>query len=125
VATVAGGDLPPTQRQLREYRAGAESLRIGNYLGLAMKAGLVAAGDMAAEKALKTRGAHLLVLARDISPAVALELTSLARNHRIALLWWPDKETLGLTVGKSRRGALVLLDKGFSEAIIRICEENL
>jgi ribosomal protein L7Ae-like RNA K-turn-binding protein len=89
-----------------------------------MKAGLLAAGDMAAEKALKAGRAHLLVLARDISPNVAQELSAWAEKHRLPLLWWPDKVSLGFTAGKSRRGALALLDKGFCEAILKICEEN-
>jgi ribosomal protein L7Ae-like RNA K-turn-binding protein len=100
-------------------------LRIGNYFGLAIKAGKVAAGNMAAEKALKTGQAHLLVLAKDISPAVTKELIPLAEERRLPLLWWPDKDSLGLTVGKSRRGAIAVLDKGFSEAILKLCEENL
>ncbi|MCL1906208.1 MAG: ribosomal L7Ae/L30e/S12e/Gadd45 family protein [Clostridiales bacterium] len=120
MATVAGGDKPP---RLKEYSPGAETLRIGNYFGLAMKAGRVAAGDAAAEKALKAGFGCLLVLAGDVSPAVAKELIFLAKKYSLPLLWWQDKASLGLTVGKSRRGALVLTDKGFSNAILKLCEE--
>ena len=120
MATVAGGDQPPGQR-LREYRPGGQKQRIGNYLGLAMKAGKVAAGDMAAAKALKAGQAHLLTLAEDISPAVLKEIIPLAQQRCLPLLWWPDKDSLGLAVGKSRRGALAVLDKGFSEAILKLC----
>ena len=121
MATVTGGNL---SSQLTEYRPGSDTLRIGNYFGLAMKAGLLAAGDMATEKALKTKHAHLLVLAQDIAPALAKEFSSLAEKYRLPLLWWPDKHSLGLTVGKSRRGALALMDKGFSIAILQLCEKT-
>ena len=122
MATVAGGDIPQ-QQYIREYRPGANMQRIGNYFGLAMKAGKVAAGDMVAVKALKTDKAHLLVLAEDTSHAVLREIIPLAEKHCLPLLWWPDKNSLGLAVGKSRRGALVVLDKGFSEAILKFCFE--
>ena len=119
MATFAGGDQPSRQ-QLKEYRCGKEISRIGNYLGLAMKAGMVAAGDMAAKKALQAGQAHLLVLACDISPVVAKELIFLAEQYHLPLLWWPDMHNLGLMVGKSRRGALAILDKGFAAAILKL-----
>ena len=123
MATVAGRNLPPRQ-QLNEYYPGANMSSIGNYFGLAMKAGMVAAGDAATQKALKAGQTHLLVLAQDISLAVAQELIPLTKKCRLPLLWWPDKDSLGLSVGKSRRGALAVLDKGFSAAILKICEER-
>ena len=120
MATVEGGTLPAEQ-QLKEYHPDVEMLRVGSYFGLAMKAGMVAAGDRAAEKALKTGRAHLLVLARDISPHVAIELVTIAQKRNLPLLWWPDKDSLGLKVGKSRRGALAITDKGFAKSIIECC----
>ena len=122
MATFAGGNQPP-QQHLRQYRPGAEIKRIGNYFGLAIKGGMVAAGDMAATKALKAGQAFLLVLAKDTSSAVVKELLPLAEKRQLPLLWWPDKDSLGFTVGKSRRGALAMLDKGFSAAILKLCEE--
>lgn len=121
MATVAGGNLPP---QLTEYNPGLEPLRISNYFGLARKAGLAVAGDMAAEKALKAGRVHLLVLARDIAPHLAKELIFLAKKYKLPLLWWPDKDSLGLAVGKSRRGALAIIDQGFSTAILKLCEKE-
>ena len=121
MGTIVAGIAAPRQR-LKEYCPGSDIIRIANYFGLAMKAGLVAAGDSAAAKALKTGEAHLLVLARDTSPAVVKEITPLAEKRSLPVLWWPDKESLGLAVGKSRRGALALLDSGFSKTILKFCD---
>jgi len=97
---------------------------VGNYLGIARKAGQVAAGDLATEQALKAGRAYLLVLAQDISAAAAKELLYMAQKQRVPLLWWPDKISLGLLVGKSQRGALAVLDPGFTAAILKLCEEG-
>ena len=121
MATVAGGNQQP-QQPIKEYIPGEEIVRIGNYFGLAMKAGKVAAGDIAAQKALKAGQVYLLVLAKDVSLHVAKELTPLAEKNRVPLLWWADKDSLGLAVGKSRRGALALTDKGFVTAILKLCK---
>jgi len=120
VATIMGGNLP-TRQCLKEYRPGAEIKRIANYLGIAMKAGMVAAGDRTALETLKSGRAELVVMASDISPKTAQELLALASKQALPLLWWPDMNSLGLTVGKSRRGAVVIKDKGFTESIIKLC----
>lgn len=93
--------------------------RIANYLGLAQRAGKIAAGDIAARTALQKGKAYLLVLAADAAPMVRRELLELA-GERIPSLDWPDKDSLGRIVGKSRRGALALLDEGFSLAIAKV-----
>jgi len=91
-------------------------------VGIAQKAGKTAAGDMAAMNALKTAKAQLLLLAEDIADATAAELLHLAEAAMLPVLWWPDKVSLGLLVGKSKRGAVAILDEGFSRAILKLCE---
>ena len=93
--------------------------RIAGYLGLAQRAGKIAAGDSAAKTALIKGKAFLLVLAEDAADSVKDDLTALA-GEEVPLLWWPDKADLGLVVGKSRRGALALTDEGFARAILKV-----
>lgn len=96
--------------------------KIAGYLGLAQRAGKIAAGDGAAREALLHGRASLLVLAEDAAESVRRELTALA-GEDVPVLLWPDKNQLGLVVGKSRRGALALLDAGFSRAILKTIEK--
>lgn len=96
----------------------AQRARVAGYLGLAQRAGKIAAGDTAAKTALLKGRACLLVLAEDASAAVREELLALAGS--VPVLFWPDKNDLGLIVGKSRRGALALLDEGFAGAIAKV-----
>lgn len=100
----------------------AQYRRIAGYLGLAQRAGKIAAGDAAAKTALIKGRAHLLVLAEDAADSVKRELTALA-GESVPQLYWPDKADLGRIVGKSRRGALVLNDEGFARAIAKVLSE--
>jgi len=96
--------------------------RIAGYLGLAQKAGRIAAGDQMVKEALLKNRLHLLVLAEDVAETVRQELTALAIARNVAILTMASKEELGLIVGKSRRGALGLLDPGFAAAIVKVLQ---
>jgi ribosomal protein L7Ae-like RNA K-turn-binding protein len=96
--------------------------RIAGYLGLAQKAGRIAAGDQMVKEALEKNRVHLLVLAADVAESVRGELTKLASERQVTILALANKEELGLIVGKSRRGALGVLDPGFAAAIKKVME---
>ncbi|MCR4963181.1 MAG: ribosomal L7Ae/L30e/S12e/Gadd45 family protein [Firmicutes bacterium] len=89
--------------------------KIAGYLGIAQKAGKLAAGDMAAANALRQGRAFLLVLAADAGPQVKEELFSLLGDT--PLIYWKNKSDLGKIVGKSHRGAAAVLDEGLAAAI--------
>jgi ribosomal protein L7Ae-like RNA K-turn-binding protein len=97
--------------------------RIAGYLGIAQKAGKIAAGDNAVKEALKKNKVDLLVLADDIALNLREELCAAAAVKDIPILNWSSKVDLGLIVGKSRRGALAVLDSGFAQAIKKVAEE--
>lgn len=100
-----------------------QSTRIAGYLGIAQKAGKIAAGDNMVKEAMKKHKAELLVIADDTAAKLAEELRDMASEQGIYLLNWSNKQDLGLVVGKSRRGAIAVLDKGFAEAIIKVVKE--
>lgn len=97
-----------------------QNQKIAGYLGIAQKAGKIAAGDNMVKEALKKNKVALLVLAEDVSQEVRKELTMLAEMKGIDILEGPNKIDLGLIVGKSRRGALGVLDQGFAKAIKKV-----
>ncbi len=100
-----------------------QSSRIAGYLGIAQKAGKIAAGDNMVKEALKRNKVELLVLADDIAVKLKEELSFAAEEQGITILQWPNKIDLGLIVGKSRRGAVAVLDTGFAQAIKKVREE--
>ncbi len=89
--------------------------KISGYLGIAQKAGKLAAGDLAAAKALRQGDAFLLVLAADAAPQVKEELLLLRGDT--PFIYWKNKSELGKAVGKSPRGAAAVLDEGLAAAI--------
>ena len=101
----------------------AVEARIAGYLGIAQKAGKIAAGDMMTQEALKANKATLLVIAADTAASVKDELLPQAEKRKLPVLEWKDKDSLGLVVGKSRRGALALCDAGFTKAILKVLKE--
>ncbi len=104
---------------MQVYQINDKQKDIANYLGIAQKAGKIAAGDLAAENALKNGKACLMILAEDSGNDIKKKITFLAEKQNIPLLYWPDKYDLGLIVGKSRRGAIALTDAGFTKAILK------
>ena len=82
------------------------SKKILNLLGLATKAGKIASGEFAAEKAVKSGKAHLVIVSEEASD-----------NTR-------KKEELGHAMGKEMRASLALLDAGFSKALVKQMELN-
>ena len=96
--------------------------RIAGDLGIARKAGQIAAGDNLTKDALQKGKAFMLVLAEDAAPSVREELTAMAEEQELPVLSWTDKIDLGLIIGKSRRGALAVLDKGFADAINKVVQ---
>ncbi len=103
-------------RQMNEQ----QRKKIAGYLGIAQRAGKIAAGDNMVKDALHKNRVKLLVLADDASAEVRTTLSQLAQEKKVALLDWPSKDDLGLIVGKSRRGALGVLDEGFAQAIKKV-----
>lgn len=98
--------------------------RLGGYIGIAQRAGKIAAGDTPAREALRKGKAYLLVVAEDAAPVVRRELESLA-GDTIPVLFWSDMIDLGRLVGKSRRGALAVLDLGLAKAMLQVAEVPL
>ena len=94
--------------------------KIANYLGLAQKAGKIAAGDMAVLTAIKKGKAKLILIASDIAPSVKKELEAELDHSVIPVYVWEDKIYLGSIIGKSKRGALAVLDKGFADVIEKL-----
>ena len=93
--------------------------KIAGYLGIAQRAGRVAAGDAMAKDSLVKGKSFLLIIANDAAPKVKEELMALA-DEDVPVLIWPDKYDLGLIIGKSRRGAVSLNDEGLAKAILKL-----
>jgi ribosomal protein L7Ae-like RNA K-turn-binding protein len=115
------------------YSAGARYLdrgeitgeRIKNYLGLAQKAGKIAAGDQAVLNLIAKGKACLIVMAEDISAKINAQLRqAFAQNgENIPVIVWGNKKDLGSAIGKSPRGMIAFSDIGFAKAVLKLFKD--
>jgi len=98
--------------------------RISGYLSLAAKAGALVSGSESVERALKgAKPVYLLVLAGDISPAIADKWQSMADRLQLPVVQVFNKDAVGQLMGKdSERSAVVVMSDGFARSLIRECE---
>lgn len=93
-------------------------------LGLAQKAGRVASGETAAEYAVRSGEARLLIAAEDASAGSRKRLLDRAAYRKIPALVWGDKESLGRAVGKNERAGLVITEEGFARQIAELIRQD-
>ena len=91
--------------------------RVISLLGLAAKAGLLASGEFACEKAVKAGSARLLVVAADSSENTKKKFEDMCRFYPTPLLFYSDREKIGQGIGKEYRACAAVLDAGFAAAI--------
>lgn len=92
--------------------------KIVNLLSMAQRAGKVASGSFAVEKALAKGGAaKLILIATDASEETRRELLESARLRDIPAFSVLTKEETGRFTGKGQRAAAAVLDEGFAKAL--------
>ncbi|ACD95384.1 DUF448 domain-containing protein [Trichlorobacter lovleyi] len=116
-ATVDGPALVTLLQQIMEQR-------ISGYLALANKAGATVSGGEAIERSLKgMKLPRLLVLATDISSAIAEKLEGMAARAAVPVVQVLSKELLGQLVGKeSDRSAVAVMSDGFAWSLVKEIE---
>mgnify|MGYP005805722077 FL=1 len=86
-------------------------------IGLSMKAGKIAGGEFAAEKAVKQGKAYLLVLAEDASANTEKKFRNMCAYYGVPLVRYLDKEALGKAIGREYRACLAVLDENLAREI--------
>ena len=91
--------------------------RILSSLGLAQKAGCIASGEYAVEKAVKGGLASLVIVAEDASDNTKKKFSDMCKYYQVPFACYSHKELLGHGIGKEFRASLAVLDGGFAKAI--------
>ena len=102
----------------------SNSEKAASMLGLAQRAGKVAGGGLAAEKAVKGGKAYLLILAEDASANTVKKFTNMAAWNKVPLQSFLTKAELGKRIGKEERSVLAVTDGNFAEAIQKHLNEE-
>ncbi len=98
--------------------------RMRNLLGMAQRAGRIASGKLAVEKAVKSGNASLMIIASDTEEAAKKAYQELADKYVVPCRIVLTKESLGTCLGREYRAAAVLTDEGFSKSFERLLGET-
>ena len=94
--------------------------KIIGLLGLAQRAGYVAAGAMATERALLSGRCKLLLIAVDTAPETQKRLESMTRQTNTPVFRVLTKQQMGTAIGKSLKAAVAVTDNGFAGSLRRM-----
>lgn len=95
-----------------------EKAKIFNLLSMAQKAGQVVSGEYAVKKMMQERKCYILLLASDIAAERKNDLEKIAGASELPLIYTVfTKEELGHCLGKALRSCILIVNKGFSEAL--------
>ena len=86
-------------------------------IGIAMKAGKVAGGEFAAEKAVRQGDARLMILAEDASENTRKKFTNMASWYHVPVYTFLPREELGRAAGKGLRSCITITDENLARAI--------
>ncbi len=86
-------------------------------IGLAMRAGKIASGEFAVEKAVKEYKAYLVIVAQEASDNTQKKFRNMCQFYEVPYLVFGTKEELGRIIGKEYRASLAVCDKKFAEVI--------
>ena len=91
---------------------------IYSLLGFARKGGKSFSGFDTVKAKIPKCSRGLLIMAEDSSPALQKEISFLGNKYNLPLLSLGTKEKLGIAVGKSPRGVLLITDEHIIDGII-------
>lgn len=104
----------------RRPEAGADrEAEVLGLLGLARRAGAVAAGTEAARRAVQAGEAHLVLLAGDASPTQLKKIVGPAGRAGVIRRTIADRDRLGAALGGPPLSAVAVTNAGFAEQVLR------
>lgn len=97
--------------------------KILSMLGLAKKAGRLAGGEFAVEKAVKGGKARMVVVASDASDNTRKMFINMCTFYQVPCYLYSSKESLGHALGRDIQASAAVLDDGFADAISKKLKE--
>lgn len=97
--------------------------KVLNMLGMAQRAGKVAAGEFSAEKMIQSGKARSVLVAEDASDNTKKRFRDKCLFYNIPFAMFATKDRLGHAIGKEMRAVIALSDEGLSKAVFRLLEQ--
>jgi len=86
-------------------------------ISISMKAGKVAAGEFAAEQAIRSGSAELVIVSEDASANTKKKFCNMADYRSIPFAVFLPKSELGALIGKGDRSSVVITDANLAREI--------
>ncbi len=86
-------------------------------VGIAKKAGKVAAGEFQTEQAVSSGRAGLVIVSEEASENTKKKFRNMCDFYRIPVFFYGGKEQLGTAIGCEFRASLAITDEGLSRSI--------
>lgn len=94
------------------------------WLGLARRAGAVAAGVAGTRKALRADRAHIVLIAADASEGQRRKLDGLLARRSVPVRIWRDRASLGAAIGSPPVSAVAVTGRSFGRKILEAFESD-
>ena len=95
-----------------------------NMLGLCAKARKMVTGEFSCEKAIKSKEAKLLVVAKDASDNTKKSFADSCAFYNVEYREFSNKESLSKSIGKENRASIAITDEEFANQIITLIEKT-
>lgn len=92
--------------------------RVLSMIGIAARAGCIASGEFAVEKAIKTQKADLVIVAEDASENTRKSYMDAAAFYGVPIEIFGSREELGEAIGKAFRAAVAVTDENLAKAVL-------
>ncbi len=87
-------------------------------IGMAARAGGIASGEFAVEKAIKSQKACLVIVAEDASENTRKGYMDAASFYEVPIEIFGSREELGRAIGKAFRAAVAVTDENLAKAVL-------
>lgn len=94
-------------------------------LGLCKRAGKLAAGEVAAEQAVRGKQAYFLILSEDASKNTKKKFRNSAAYYELPLAEIGTKEELGRAIGTDMRSIIAVTEEGFAKKLKQLADDNI
>ncbi len=99
--------------------------KILSMFSLCQKAGKMASGEFAVEKALQDGSCYYVIITNDASENTKKKFENKAFYYQIESVVFGGKEELSHSIGKLNRTTFAILDEGFSIKIKSLIEDEI
>lgn len=91
-------------------------------IGIAKKAGKIAAGEFQTEQAVKSGRAAVVIISSEASDNTKKKFRNMCTFYEVPVYFYGEKEALGAAIGCEFRASLAVLDHGLAASVIKQLE---